>query len=498
MKKKFTKKTVEKKVWSLKHPLTEEQEAIANAKDPAVMGEAVAGSGKSTTMLEMLSRQMQDYDGKAFLTLFSKTLQQELEPYATDRLSITTKHAMGMSLFYLNGVKPFVDKNKSKNLLKQLGFDPSEMPDDQQRGAWRELYAMVDLADKLRVRFADWRDSYQVAQIAMQYGCDVADYSLVQQLMELSIEKAKTGWIDFTDMNYAPVFWDMEFRKYELGVMDECQDFSPMDAMFLERCIADGGRAVFVGDTRQSIMGFAGADTSMMEKLRNKFQCSTFPISYTFRCPHSVVNAVRSLGHHDTIKAWHGNHDGVFSPDSPYDVHSYANGTMLIARRNASLVPFAIKAHKAGRSVSVLGEHIEVKLLGILRNKDCKTIAELKSAVEEEHAKKLVKLVDGGANASSIELVNDLYDTLMSIINECTLVDQVEKMIAELFKPKKDSLIYSSMHRSKGREAEHVVILDATKMTLDLSKLNEEEIQQEKNLCYVAMTRSKHKLEMVK
>ena len=494
------KEEVARKTWSLKHPLTEEQEAIANSTDVSVMGEAVAGSGKSTTMLEMLNRKMQDFDGKAFLTLFSKALQTELEPYATPRLSITTKHALGMKLFYMNGKKPFVDKNKSKNLLiKQLKFDPNEVPDNERRNAWKQLFNMTDLADKLRVRFADWRDINQVANINSQYGCDVEDLALVQELMKLSMEKAETGWIDFTDMNYIPLMLDFKFDKFDLAVMDECQDFSPMDAMFLERCIADGGKMTFVGDTRQSIMGFAGADTTMMAKLRNKFNCSVFPISYTFRCPKSVVDAVISGGHHDTIKAWSGARDGVFDPDAVYDIHGYENGTMLLSRRNAILVPFAIKAHKAGRSVSVLGGGIEDQMLGILRHLKCDTICDLRTLVMDEHAKKIEKLsAAANPSASAMEFVNDLYDTLVSIINECTLVDQVEKMINELFRPKKDSLLYSSIHRSKGREADRVVILDSNRMTLDLSKLNEEEIQQEKNLCYVAMTRPKYQLDLIK
>lgn len=489
-----------KKEWKLKHPLTEEQEAIANSTDVSVMGEAVAGSGKSTTMLEMLDRKMQHLDGKAFLTLFSKALQTELEPYSTKQLSITTKHAMGMKLFYMNGKKPFVDKNKSKNLLiKQLKFDPSEMPDNERRNGWRQLYAMADLVDKLRVRFVDWRDISQVANINSQYGCDVEDLSLVQELMKLSFEKAETGWIDFTDMNYIPLIMDFKFDKYDLAVMDECQDFSPMDAMFLERCIAENGKMTFVGDTRQSIMGFAGADTTMMEKLRNKFNCSVYPISYTFRCPRSVVDAVVSRGHHATIKAWSGAKDGIFDPDAVYDIHGYENGTMLLSRRNAILVPFAIKAHKAGRSVSVLGGGIEDKMLGILRHLKCNTICELRSLVMDEHAKKIEKLnLSPNPSASAMEFVNDLYDTLVSIINECTLVDQVDKMITELFRPKKDSLLYSSIHRSKGREADRVVILDSNNMTLNMDKLNEEEQQQEKNLCYVAMTRPKYQLDLIK
>lgn len=492
----YKKKEIEKKDWVLKHPLTEEQEALINYGGLSAMGNAVAGSGKSTTMLEMLSRKG---EGRAFLTLFSKSLQVELAPYARPDLNITTKHALGLKLFYKNSVRPIVDGSKSKNLLmKHLNFNPEDMPSDQRSMAWRELFNMCDLVSKLKVRFVDWRDTNEVNRVNMQYGCDVNNIELVQDLIRMSLERGRTGWIDFDDMNYIPIIESFDFDQYDIGVMDECQDFSPMDALFLERCIVDGGKAVFVGDTRQSIMGFAGADTSMMEKLRNKFSCEVFPISYTFRCPHSVVNAVRNLGVHDTIKAWSGAKDGVFDDNATYDPMDYAAGTMILSRRNATLIPFALKAYKIGRRVSVLGEHIEGKLMNIMRNRDEKTIDNLRVSILDEQARKVAKLMEGNPSASAIELLNDVYDTLVNIINECTQVDQVSKMIKDIFTPKSDSLIYSSMHRSKGREADRVVILDANRMTLDLSKLNEEEIQQEKNLVYVAMTRAKHKLELVK
>jgi len=500
-KKEYKKKDeVIKKEWKLKHPLTDEQDAIANSSDQSVMGEAVAGSGKSTMILERAKREATKNGKSAFLTLFSKSLADELEVYSNEFLSIGTKHRMGLKLFYMNGKKPFIDANKSRNLLiKQLKFDPSEMEDGEQFNGWKQLYAMVDLADKLRVRMADWTDINQVSGINNQYDCEVADLDLVQKLMKLSLEKSETGWIDFTDMNYGPLLMNFNFKKYDAGYMDECQDFSPMDAMFLERCISDGGKMTFVGDSRQSIMGFTGADTSMMEKLKNKFNCSVYPISYTFRCPRAVVDAVIDKGYHDTIKAWHGAKDGAFNPDSEYNIHGYENGTMLLARRNASLIAPALKAYKSGRSVSVIGELIESKMFSILRHLKCNTICEMRSQVMNQHASKIEKLIGSKkARASTIDLVNDTYETLITIINECTLVDQVEKTIKEIFKPKKDSLLYSSMHRSKGREAERVVILDSSKMTLEMSNLDEDEIQQEKNLCYVAMTRAKSQLEFVK
>jgi superfamily I DNA/RNA helicase len=500
-KKKYEKKTIEKKQWSLKHPLTDEQEALAYNMLKAAIGEAVAGSGKSTTLLAMIFKMMEDNaDLKILLTIFSKALQEELAPYARGLLDILTKHALGYKVFYANGKKPFVDDKKDMKIIMQdLKFDPQDEADPKRRRqAWAILFNMVDLADKCRVRLIDFRDAEAVHAINCQYGCGVDDIAMVQKLLRISTEKGLSGHIGFTEMNYIPVIGNWKMPKYDILCLDEAQDLSPMDAEFLTRCMHDDSIVRIIGDRRQSIMGFAGADTQMIDKLRNKFSAEMFPISVTFRCPNAVVEAVRQLKFHETIKAWSGARDGVFDPEAIYNPLEYDNGTMILSRRNATLIPYAIKAHKQGRSVSVLGGGIEFKLLSILKNMDANTITGLYAAVSDEHMQKIDQLTNGGAKQSAIDFTNDLYDTLTSIINECTLVDQVEKTIYELFKVKKDSLIYSSIHRSKGKESDRVVILDSDRMTLDLSKLGPEEIQQEINLQYVACTRPKYQLDFVK
>lgn len=497
---KYKKKEIETREWVLKHPLTEEQEALASSDKKSCVGESVAGSGKSTTMLEATTRRMKSLDGKAAIVMFSKSLQEEMAVYASKNLDITTKHALGYRSFYMNGRRPYVDKNKDVGIImNELKFDPSKESDPKaRRQQWAMLFAMVDLVDKMRVRMADPRSIDAAVQVNSQYGCGVDDMHMALDLLRISTEKGLSGHIGFAEMNYIPVIAGWETPKYDFLCLDEAQDFSPMDELFLSKCIGVDALLRLIGDRRQSILGYAGADTAMIDKLTNKFSAEVFPISVTFRCPHAVVNAITSLGFHKDFKAWGQAKDGEFNPDASYDIFDYANGTMILSRRNATLVPYAIKAHKAGRTVSVLGGGIEFQLLGILKHCQSVTISGLFTEVSEEHERKVSRLVQTGAKQSAIDFINDVYDTLTSIINECTQVAAVTNMINELFRPKKESIIYSSIHRSKGREADHVVILDSTRMTLDFSRLNEEEVQQEINLQYVACSRAKHRLDFIK
>ena len=498
----FKKKTeIARKEWKMDYPLTEEQELIANSTDKSVMGESVAGGGKSTTMLEMCARLVvKNPLASIFLAIFSKALQMDLEQYSNENLKITTKHALGLASFYINRIKPFVDKNKIRNLLiKEIGFDPDLADGDEARKEmWGEIYNIVNLCDKVRVRFADHTDAMELHNLNEQYACGVNDIALAQEVMKLSNEKAKSGWIDYADMNYIPVLFNFTCKQFDIAVLDECQDLAPTDIMFLEKCMKPDGIARFVGDRRQSIMGFAGADTQMMDKLAVKFNCTQLPISTTFRCGHDIVAAIHARGYHDTIQAWSGVSQGQFIEGGIFDMFKYQNGTLFLARRNAALMPWAIKCHKAGRSVSVLGERIETEMKMILKGVKANTVNALTGYVADQQVQKVEKLMRSAIpKASAIEYINDLYDSLIGIIMECSRVEDVENLIYEIFKPKKDALLFSSMHRSKGREADHVVILDCNRMTLDMSKMNEEGKAQEVNLCYVAFSRAKHILELI-
>jgi hypothetical protein len=492
---KYVKKEVIKKAWKLKNPLTDEQEALVACPAINVMGESVAGSGKTTTMLERLARMLLGNDLKAFLTLFSKSMADELSPYAHARLDVGTINKMGNQLFFTNRLRPFVQAGKNITLMqKELGFDPNDFPEDERGKAWTLAFATSDLVDKMRVTLSDVNDLSAYISINSQYGCGCIDFDLAQRLLKLSIVKSKTGWIDFIDQIYAPLVHGFDFIQYDIGVIDECQDLSPMSAAFLEKCVKPDGRLTLVGDTRQSIMGFAGADTRMMEKLKDKFSCEVLPISYTFRCPKAVVSAIVDSKVHETIKAWSGAEDGLFDPSGAYDVISVPDNAMLLARRNAHLIEPALKAFNSGRKVSVLGDGIEKQMSSILRLTKSEDIGSLLDELYHMQENAVGKAMASGSTASTVDIVSDKYDTLLSFVQQCKRKTDIIPLIESVFKYKKDSLVFSSIHKSKGREADYVYIINSPNMTLNLAKLNDEEIQQEHNLKYVGMSRAKKSL----
>jgi DNA helicase-2/ATP-dependent DNA helicase PcrA len=76
---------------------------------------------------------------------------------------------------------------------------------------------------------------------------------------------------------------------------------------------------------------------------------------------------------------------------------------------------------------------------------------------------------------------------------KCKTSDQIIEVINSIFVETVDGIVLSTMHKSKGLEANNVFIIDRFRLPAPFAK-QEWEREQEKNLDYVARTRAKNKL----
>lgn len=67
-----------------------------------------------------------------------------------------------------------------------------------------------------------------------------------------------------------------------------------------------------------------------------------------------------------------------------------------------------------------------------------------------------------------------------------------------MFKNKQPDVLLSTIHRAKGLEAERIFLLNPDEMPLKWSNQQAWELEQEYNIKYVALTRAKHELYLVK
>jgi len=94
------------------------------------------------------------------------------------------------------------------------------------------------------------------------------------------------------------------------------------------------------------------------------------------------------------------------------------------------------------------------------------------------------------------ESLADRVETIVALAEGCRTVMDLERRIDEVFADEAEGVTFSSVHKAKGGEAERVYILQPGLMPHP--KATEAwEVEQERNVLYVALTRSKSELYFV-
>ena len=126
-----------------------------------------------------------------------------------------------------------------------------------------------------------------------------------QQVLE-SYENAKrrAGLIDYADMiaeterilRTRPEILEAVLGEIDCVVIDEFQDTNPVQFALLWRLARQAKLALVVGDTKQSIMGFQGADPRLTEALQATHPDSATPLDRNWRSDPRVMAMVNALG----------------------------------------------------------------------------------------------------------------------------------------------------------------------------------------------------------
>lgn len=114
--------------------------------------------------------------------------------------------------------------------------------------------------------------------------------------------KRRLGVIDFSDMvtNAAqlladnPTVLNAIMAEVDCVIVDEFQDTNPIQFTFLWNLARCAKHALIVGDTKQAIMGFQGADPRLSEALTKKFKTS--PLDRNWRSDPRIMDFVNALG----------------------------------------------------------------------------------------------------------------------------------------------------------------------------------------------------------
>ncbi len=319
-----------------------------------LMIEAVAGSGKTTTIVECLSFTTTD-DVVGFLA-FNKHIVKELSRRAPNHVHVSTIHSLGLSLLREEFDNVEIDEDGSKlsgifNKYLPCSNVIEKKLRTENRAKRVVMYRMVALAKATLVDFNNKSEVQEMCDRFSIFGEDVNMDDLFVLLPKIMEDCSNIGEgkliVDFDDIIWLPVYLGIIKPRFTILFVDEAQDLNKAQIMLILACVGETGRIICVGDRNQSLYGFRGADTDAIPNIIKYTNSKTLPLSVSYRCPKShIINVQRivpEIQYSDF--AIEGKIERIKSKDFSSMIQ---RGDMIICRTNAPLIPYAFDCIRKG------------------------------------------------------------------------------------------------------------------------------------------------------
>lgn len=503
---------------------------------------ARAGTGKTTTILEGINRAP---ERSILLCAFNKRIAEELttkltNPYAEAK----TLHALGYS--QLRDVWPgirvakVIPERAATLTASAIAFEHGSTskgipePPDTVRTLISKLHTLgreiaphahvpLDLAD-IGETFECFPDASTLSAPGMahydeHYICSVAFYAM--QIAASDEALARRTGIDFADMLYLPVRNGWMTPKYDLVVVDEAQDmtvtqlelaYGVCTASAVRNAEDTTGRFCVVGDNRQAIYAFRGADSASLARLTEELNADTLTLTTTYRCCQAVVREAQTLV--PDFTAHESNPEGevrhfrldMHTTGFVGDTYDYliqqaspAREDFILSRKNAPLAKVAMAFLRANKRVRIQGKDIGASLKALaerLTRGSSPSIPKFLQALETWESKEIAR-AEKKHRPDLAAVAQDKAETLRILADSVTGPAELLARIDGLFSDNgKGQVICSSVHKAKGLEASHVFILTDT-LYPKFAMRTEAGVAEESNIAYVAVSRAINSLTYV-
>lgn len=480
--------------------LTKEQKEIIQSAGNIKIN-AIAGSGKTTTVIEYAKTR--PVNSRILYLAFNKSVKLEaINKFAEqglDNVKVETAHSLAF--------KHIVFKHNYN--VRPQGYKTYEIAEILRLKGTGEKHAEYILAnhinkfityfcnsDKRRVQDLDYSE---VVFDAKAEAFVSTFYQHIEKYTRLFLSKMDKGEIEVTHDFYLKKFQlSKPHLKFDYILFDEGQDAS---GAMLDVFFKQNATKVIVGDTHQQIYGWRYAVNSL-----DKASYNTLNLSTSFRFSQDIANLAME------ILQW----KKIININPPTKIKGNGSGGKIkskavIARTNLGLllkaIEYVTEKRKVGKiyfegninSYTYADEGTSLyDVLNLYNNKrrfirdklikEMRSIEELEVYIEKTEDVQLKMMV---------EIVKEYGNEIPKII----------KLIKEkhLENDDKDSaeMIFSTVHRSKGMEYDSVQIVNDFISETNLEKrvsskksesLNLGKINEEINLLYVAVTRTKNRL----
>lgn len=495
-------------------PWSEQQEAIfawfagKREKDNLVV-RARAGTGKTTTIVEALQHINWTIGAgeRALVCAFNKRIAEELNTRLArvQKVEAKTLHSLGYTFLraaWSMGLKADdkIERERVDAVIPQFGRRPF-------------VWEVITSTQKL-MSFAKSADPFitidGLEDLAERRGLDHADPTgqwdarwmakVARAAMDASLIEDKALRISFDDMIFVPAALGFGQPLYDWVIVDEAQDMSAAQLIIARTALKPGGHFVVVGDDRQAIYGFRGADSGCIDRLKKELDAEELGLNTTYRCPTSIVDVAKKLV--GDFRAADGAPEGQVIKGTRSDILAKARpGDVILSRTNAPLVPLCLAFIRDDIPAKIEGRDIGKMLVERAKSKSLKadTVDEFVEKLHRWRDKAVGRALGSGKHVETkLQQIEDISETLEAIAENCETMDDFYARCMNLFEDVgqdgvKQFVILSTVHKAKGLEWDRVFLLAGT---LYCNGARRDDME-EKNIHYVAVTRAKGALMMV-
>ncbi len=482
--------------------LTDEQKAIL-ATDTDIAVNAVAGSGKTSTMIEYAASRP---PGSRILYLaFNKSVKMEAARKFTERglnnVRVETAHSLAYRYIMRDSKYSLSSQGYKTHQIAEilsLSGDGARHSEFILANHISKFITYFCNSDKAKVQDLNYLDTVKEANAKKFVH---AFYRVIEEGTRHFLAKMDKAEIEITHDFYLKKFQlSAPVLPYDYILFDEGQDAS---AAMLDVFLKQPAIKVIVGDTHQQIYGWRYAINSL-----SKTPFATLNLSTSFRFPADIAAlAMGVLSMKDKL----GTNKPIPITGKGKTTKTVTKAT--IGRTNLGLLLNAINYITDNRKVKHI--YFEGNIHSYTYADEGASLYDVLSLYNGSRDRIRDKLI-GSMNTMDeleeyIESTEDAQlGMMMEIVNEYgNEIPRILKNLKDLHTGDEDrskaEMIFSTVHRAKGMEYDTVHLVndfiseqkldrvikeaEAEKQTPDKAKLNEEI-----NLLYVAVTRTRHKL----
>jgi ssDNA-binding Zn-finger/Zn-ribbon topoisomerase 1 len=449
-------------------------------------------------------------------------------------------------------------KEGFKKILSDYDFDTSLEEVQEKIAGWRDNFRAIILeilSDIFGTDFENIDFTQEIIQGATWLMKEGMPGVTLQKYKQQDKEHNLSDYRDFNDDLWysATHAEDINWPKFDIVLVDEVQDFNEAQKIMIKKLIDKGAKIVAVGDPNQSLYRFRGADSKSFSNMESLLQSNskdknvTQKLTLNFRSRKNIIDFANSETHVKNLKGgkkFNDNNDGsvtkfeqaygeVFSAmSSEQQEKGRVKETAFIARTNEPLIHAALKLLANNIKFVILGKDIAkdlIKQLGKVvfkfKLKDSDPTKELSNLINQYVDDEKEKHSGQSTKKAYLQELKEVCDAILATLsqfesergggNQYISIGEYKKWISiklggfnieeseadyNAYKEKmkrEKPVVLTTAHRSKGLEFERVYLLRYDQFPHKKAK-REEDLEQEENARYVAITRAQDELHIIK